>query len=223
MDFGRAFRFITEDPDWLKKLAITGLIAFIPVIGAIALLGWMLEITRRVITDDSQPLPGWENFSSLLTNGLKAYVVTFAYALPIFLLSVCAQLTIPLMTTAGDQEQIGLIISLFAFCLSCMVILFSLVLAFIIPAAFASLAASGEIKDAFNFNHVFALIRSAMGAYLLTIVGGMAAGFISSAGAFLCFVGIIITAPFGLAVQGHLYGQAYKAAKTAQSLNAELQ
>jgi uncharacterized membrane protein len=40
MDFGRAFSFVFEDPDWLKKVAIAGLVMLIPVIGQLVVLGW---------------------------------------------------------------------------------------------------------------------------------------------------------------------------------------
>ncbi len=49
MDFGKAFTYAFEDQDWLKKLGIGGLLLLIPIFGILAVMGWTVEITRRVI------------------------------------------------------------------------------------------------------------------------------------------------------------------------------
>jgi len=40
MDFGKAFSFVFEDEDWIKKIGVGGLISLIPVIGVFLVLGW---------------------------------------------------------------------------------------------------------------------------------------------------------------------------------------
>ncbi|MFI5282438.1 MAG: hypothetical protein ACHQ0J_04840 [Candidatus Dormibacterales bacterium] len=39
---GDGFAWPFEDPDWLGKLVVQGLIAVIPILGWIALFGWMM-------------------------------------------------------------------------------------------------------------------------------------------------------------------------------------
>ena len=57
MDYGKAFTFPQLDADWIKKWAIAGGLSLIPIIGPIMVMGYALEITRRVITDNPQLLP----------------------------------------------------------------------------------------------------------------------------------------------------------------------
>ena len=49
MDFGLAFSFPFQDKNWLQKILIAGLIMLIPIVGWFAVIGWALEITRRVV------------------------------------------------------------------------------------------------------------------------------------------------------------------------------
>ncbi len=222
MEFGRAFSYITEDQNWFKKILVAGLVTFIPILGSITVLGWMLEIVRRVIAGESEVLPGWEDFSGFLTKGFQAFVASLAYALPIILVSTCFQILVPFMAESGGDsgDVMAGIMLVFSLCLSCFMLIYSIFVGISLPAALGNLAATGELGAAFRFNEVFGLVRAAVGPYLLVIVGGVLAGFIAMFGLVACFVGIIITYPFAMAVQGHLYGQAYNAAKAAQALQA---
>jgi len=53
MNFGTAFTFPFQAPDWLKKVAIVALLSLIPVIGQLFLLGWAFDITHRVIHNET--------------------------------------------------------------------------------------------------------------------------------------------------------------------------
>lgn len=57
MNLGQAFSFPFQDPDWLKKIGLMALISLIPIVGPIIVLGWGLDITRRVITRSPIILP----------------------------------------------------------------------------------------------------------------------------------------------------------------------
>ena len=58
----------------------------------------------------------------------------------------------------------------------------------------------------------FALIRAAPGAYLIVLLGGMAAGFIAPLGSIACGVGALLTSAYALLINAHLLGQAYRSA-----------
>jgi hypothetical protein len=62
MEFGRAFSYTQQDPEWLKKVGIAAALMIIPFVGWLAVLGWGLEITRRVINNDPETLPDWSNW-----------------------------------------------------------------------------------------------------------------------------------------------------------------
>lgn len=207
MDFGSAFSFVFEDEDWLKKIALGAVISIIPLIGQIALLGWAVETARRVINGDAAPLPDWSDFGGLLTLGFKAFVVTFVLSLPFVFISIPSALA-----DSVDSESASTILWVFTACFSCLGLLYGLALAFYLPAAYGELAATDELGAMFNVGKIFNYVRAAPSAYLITLLGLIAAGIVASFGIILCFVGVLFTAAYSYAVQGHLFGQAYKEA-----------
>jgi hypothetical protein len=224
MEFGRAFSYTQQDPDWLKKVGIAGLLMFIPFIGWFAVLGWGLEITRRVINNEPETLPDWSNFMDHLIRGLKGFVVSFVFSLPGALVNGCqstanALTTNPDLLQNMDSNTIAMLttgISTLAICCGCLGFILSLAATFIIPAAYGNMMANnGDLGAAFRFKEVFGLIRAAVGPYLMTLLGTFIVGIISLVSLLACIVGIFFAAAWGTTVLSHLYGQAYKAAKAA--------
>lgn len=217
MEFGKAFTFAFEDKDWLKKIGIAGLVMLIPIIGQLTVGGWALEITRRVAQREIETLPDWGAFGDYLMKGLKLFVISLVYALPIILLSLCANLPVMFLQDSSD-ETIITAISILSVCISCVVALLGIVLGFVLPAALAKFAVTGEIGAAFRFNEVFALVRAAPVAYLLVLLGSIVAGLIASLGMILCVIGVIFTSALAYAIQGHLWGQAYNEAMAIKGM-----
>jgi hypothetical protein len=214
MNIGKAFTFAFEDKDWLKKIGIAGLVMLIPLIGQITVGGWALEVTRRVIQRDPETLPDWSAFGDYLVKGLKMFVIGLVYALPIILLSICANVPFMFLQDSGDDTMITLI-STASICISCLSGLYGIALGFVIPAAFANFVVTGDLGAAFRFSEVFGLVRAAPAAYLLALIGSIVAGVVASLGLILCFIGVIFTMAWAYVIQSHLWGQAYNEA-TAQ-------
>jgi hypothetical protein len=222
MNFGRAFTYVAEDPDWLKKVGIAAVVVLIPVIGSIVLMGWGLEITRRVINNEAQPLPDWSDFGGLLSKGFKAFVAALAYVFPILLIYGCGlSLTIGIAAAAGNSnnsDAVGGIATAAMLCMYCFIILFALVAALLIPPAFGNIAATDQLGAAFRFNEVFGLLRAAIGPYILSILAiGITAMVLSPIGSAICGIGVLATTAYITTVSSHLYGQAYLTAKAVQS------
>lgn len=215
MEFGKAFTFAFEDKDWLKKIGIAGLVMLIPILGQIIVGGWALEITRRVIQREPEALPDWGAFGEYLMKGLKMFVISLVYALPLILLSICANLPFMFVQDGGDDTMMTLI-SLISVCVSCISAIYGIALAIVLPAALAKFVVTNEIGAAFRFGEVIALVRAAPAAYLLVLLGSIVAGLVASLGVILCFIGVIFTAALAYAIQGHLWGQAYNAAVEAK-------
>src|SRR5512133_1584007 len=128
MDFGRAFSHATQDPEWMKKIGIAGLLMFIPIIGWFAVLGWGLEITRRVINNDPGTLPDWSNFTDHLVRGLKGIVVSIAFSLPGNIINICrgsvtALMSNPDLTRNMDSNMLNALVTANSFlgiCCGCL-------------------------------------------------------------------------------------------------------
>ncbi len=213
MDFGRAFGFVFQDKDWLRKIIIPALVGLIPIIGQFVVLGWGLNVTRRVMAHDPEPLPDLD-FGGDLARGFQAFVIGLIYALPIVLLSVFVGILSSLLGMDGSNvsDAVTAIYTLISICVGLFSMVYGVILAVVLPAAYANFLAKGSLGAGLNFGEVFRLVRAAPGAYLLVLVGSFVVGLIAPLGVILCFVGVLATYVYGMAVMGHLYGQAYNQA-----------
>lgn len=229
MEFGRAFSYIQEDSDWLKKVGIAGLIFMIPLLGPITVTGWGLELTRRVIRHEPEVLPDWTNFSDFIMLGLKAWAIGFVLNLPGVLISICqgtfnALATNPDLLQNMDSSAVSALtagVGVIGICCGCLGFILNLAATFILPAALGNMMANnGELGAAFRFNEIIALVRAAVGPYLMTLLGTIVVGIIAPFGLLACIIGIFPLLAWGVTVTSHLYGQAYNAAKAAQAAPA---
>ena len=208
MDLGLAFSFVFEDEEWVKKVLIAAVLLFIPVIGWFAVFGWAIEITRRVIRQSEEPLPDWTEISDLFILGLKGFVISFVYSIPVMLLSAP-------ITILGWFEDLQGIVAFLSVCASCLTFIYSIILWVAMPAAFGILADSDNIGEAINPSKILELVRAAPGAYVMALLGIIIAGLVSSVGVILCFIGVFFTSAYAMAFTGHVYGQAYNQARAA--------
>ncbi|MDZ4158912.1 MAG: DUF4013 domain-containing protein [Anaerolineaceae bacterium] len=212
MEFGLAFSYQFKDPDWIKKIALAGLFSLIPVVGVFFLMGWSVEVTRRVILKDPNPLPEL-NFGAYLGKGFQLWVIGLVYALPIFILTIPIMLVPPLgVAVELDENTLGIVMAAISICCGGLIFLYSLLLALMLPAAYGNFAAKGSIGAGLRFGEVFGLVKAAPVAYLLCLVGSLVAGFIAPLGSIACGLGVVVTGAYSLSMLFHLYGQAYNQA-----------
>ena len=215
MDIGKAFGFVFEDEQWIVKILIAAAIlllgilfswvVLVPLIVAAALIaGYSFEITRRVIQGDPNPLPEWDNWGKLISEGIQVIVIGIVYALPAIIVSLC--LGIPAGIFADQAEGVTSFLSVVSSCLN---VLWSIVVSIVLPAAIAFFAAEGELGAAFRFGEIFAFVRDNFVTYLITFVMSWVASLIGALGLIVGGLGVFVTAPYGYVVTGHLYGQAY--------------
>jgi hypothetical protein len=223
MDIGKAFTFVFEDKEWVTKMLIAAAIMllgtlfswllFIPLIVAFALLGgYSVEIIRQVLRGELDGLPEWDNWGALLADGLKVIIIAIVYALPIIVIAIC--LSIPIGVFSQDAEAVSSLIGAF---MACLILLYTIAISIVLPAAIAFYAAEDDMAAAFRFGDVFGLVRDNLATYLVTFLMSWVANFVGNLGSVVCGVLWALTYPYGLMVVGHLYGQAYVEA-TAQGL-----
>lgn len=211
MDFGLAFTYPFQDPDWAKKLGLTALVALIPILGQIFVLGWMLDITRRVYLQDATPLPNLD-FGKQFVNGLKLLLVTLAYTLPVYL--ILAPLFIVAATADNmDPDTANMLAGLASICCGGLALLYGIFVSFILPAAYGNMVVKDQLSAAFRLSEIIQLVRAAPGAYILAFLGTVLTGsIIAPLGFIACAIGVLFTYAYAMAVNGHLYGQAYNEA-----------
>lgn len=222
MDVGRAFTFAFEDPDWLKKLLIGGLLLFIPIFGWLVVGGYWMRIIRRSHSGDDVPLPEWNEFGDDFILGLKGAVALFIWWLPflaIFLTLTC--LSLPFwIASSSDQSGVTAVFAVFSVFgwigVSFFSILFQLFILAIQPMVLGRIAVSGELADGFQVSQIIGEIRRV--PVPLLIVVGLEYGVRSVAGfgVLLCFVGVAFTTFAGFVLLSHLYGQLRRVVEESQ-------
>jgi hypothetical protein len=222
MDFGKAFTFMFEDAEWLKKLGIGTLLGLlmlllIPtivlwVVPFIAVLGYSVVALRNVMNGIERPLPEWENWGEFFSLGFKVFAATFIWALPIILLTLPLALGSAFIDQQGGAEGVGIAMVV---CGSCLALLWGLFIAVLTPAIYVRIAATDRFASAFEFGPMLAFTRDNLGnvilALLLLIVVGIIASVVAMLGVVVFVVGLLITIPFAslwqYLVQAHLFGQ----------------
>jgi hypothetical protein len=218
MNFGRPFSFAFEDPDWLKKIALAALVTLIPVVGQFFIMGWGLEITRRVIKGEPTLLPDLD-FGKNLGTGFKAWVISLVYSIPFMVMAIPIVLVPVLGGVAGmDEETMGIMVAAISCCCGGLMFLYGILIMFMIPAGLGRFLDTDQLGAAFKVKEVFALVKAAPMAYLIAIGGAIVAGFIAPLGGIAFGIGAIFTAAYATVIVSHFYGQAYNEAKAAQRL-----
>ena len=215
MDFAKAFSFVFDDPDWVQKIVIGGLVSLIPVIGWLLGLGYMVAIGRNVIRGNPQPLPDWTDFGQFLVDGLYAFIIGLVYCLPIFV--VMCLVLFPAMAIGGAFEgdgDMGAIGGLGVCCFTGFAVLYGIVMGWLfLPAALARYADSGDMMSALRFGEVWEISRANPVIFLMALIVSWIASFVAGFGVILCFIGVLFTGFYSQCVTGHAYGQAYLVAR----------
>lgn len=210
MDLGRAFAFVFDDPDWLRKVGLNALIALIPIIGPLYLLGWGLEVAKRVAARGLEPLPDID-FGTYLVHGFRAFVVSLVYTAPLWISNIVAAILFSAVREVG-QGPTNALVGIGTACGGLLVLIFLMLLALVLPAAMTRSAVFGSIEAGLHFRAVWGMVRAAPGAYIVAFIASLLTGFAAAfLGGLACGIGIIFTMAYYQVISGHLYGQAYLA------------
>ena len=219
VDFGRCFTFLTEDPEWLKKILIGGAFALLCaiLIGIPFVAGYIGRTLKNVASGAARPLPDWDDLGGLFGEGLQLAAVYLLHVLGA--LAVVAALGCVAMMPAiaagglgagqarGLADAAGALSGLAFVAVYGVGMLASLALGAYLPAALVRSALRGSIADGFAWRENVAFIRANLGNYLLSLVIYLVAAFAAQFGAILCCVGIFPAAFWSYTVAAAALGQ----------------
>ena len=198
---GDAFVWPFRDPDWLGKVVVMGLILLIPIVGGINGLGWMLATIDRLRAGDQRLPPA--NFD-YLGRGAQLFVVYLAYYLALAL--VVAIFYVPAILILSFQGHHDGNAFLVAFGLSLLLLSISVVtlgalgLTFAMPAIVLAVDRGG-IEAGLQVGQIVTRLRASP---INTLIAGLmliAAGLVGQLGTVACFIGVVFTSAYALAMQ----------------------
>lgn len=203
MKFGKAFTYIFDDPDWFDKLLIPILVSLIPLVGGLALLGYVLRTIANVARGEAYPLPRF-SFGEDLGTGFRYFLVQLVWAIPVMIMT--GLLMIP--TTALERDSGNPIAWIFIALLSIGLLIYALFLMLFQPIIMANFAVKDKFSAGFEIGNFFRRLGNNFGAWLLVIAGTLIGGFIAPLGA-IVVIGVFITTAYVQLMVAHLTGQAY--------------
>lgn len=214
IDYGRAFSYILDDPGWMKKFAIGGLLtlASIAIIPAFFLLGYQLRVIQRVVAGDDRILPKWERMKEMFVTGAKLFLALGCYALPgiaLFAGFTAIGLTVGRGTSArtiyGGLQEGALALFCFLFIAFLLYLLFFRLL---MPALIIRFHYTGSAREAIRFGEITRIIKVNPGPYLTVfVIAVLVIVPMSLVGLIACGVGVFFSLFYSVLVDSHLYAQ----------------
>jgi hypothetical protein len=215
MDFGKAFTFVFDDEDWVRKVLIGGILGLIPVVNLIV-LGYGLKVLKNVADGAEHPLPAWTDFGDYFVQGLMSFLGLLIWAAPLIILGILSS-AIGWATgydLRSDQSAWYYSGQACIWGLNCLSALYVLLLGIVMPAASTEYAISNEFGAFFRFGEIFKYITANLGNYVIALLLICVAQFIAGFGLILCCVGVLFTGFWATVVSSHLLGQVYRASET---------
>ncbi|MFO7695826.1 MAG: DUF4013 domain-containing protein [Anaerolineae bacterium] len=204
MDIGKSFAFVVEDKNWIKKVAIGGVVTLIPILN-LAATGYGLRVLKNVAEERSEPLPEWDDWGGDFVKGLLVTVASLIYALPAIFASGIGSLVTALAANSSRQG-VGVAEAL-TLGVSCLAGLWGLIVGLWMPAAMANYAARGQFSGMFEFQRIWNLISENIGGYVTALVVIIIASIAGSLGTIACVIGVIFTMFYANMVGMHALGQ----------------
>ncbi|MFQ5640135.1 MAG: DUF4013 domain-containing protein [bacterium] len=206
MNYTEALSFIFQDQQWVKKMAIGGLFAFISFycglffITGFFVVGYYVGVVRNVVHREESVLPNWSDMSKIFVDGLVGAIIIFFYF--VIIGAICTLLIVSVAHDYMPDYEKALLIILIS--LSTL-----LALTFLINYGLMQFAATDNFGAAFSLPGILSLIKSHFGDFLAIII------FTLILNGILFLAGLGILSPFtnfwGMVVQAHLFGQCAKA------------
>jgi hypothetical protein len=210
-DIGKAFSLPFKDPSWASKFIIAGLFMLLCLlgIGIPVIVGYLIQVTQRVIRHEEPALPEWSDIGVKFVLGFKYCVVYLIYLIPVFLL-VIPVIGLAVATSATDApEMVGVLSIIYIFGFTLLVIPYSLLLTAIFPIVAYRFALREKISDAIDLARIFKDFR--LNWQNTAVVALIAIGIQSFAfiGILFFLIGVFFTVFYVYLVSAAMHGLLY--------------
>jgi uncharacterized protein DUF4013 len=217
IDFGRAFAFYFEDPDWLKKTLIGGGLYLAGTIGLVLLLaglllyamvaGYAMRVMQRAYAGDPRPLPEWEDYGGLMRDGFKLVLLSLGYAAIFFALPALVIVVITVIASASHSDALSGLMALVVVLMQLLAMLLGLGYLIYAPSAVARMTLYQRLGAGFEFKENLALIKRNPANYGIALLIIVVTHVVSQVGVILCCVGLFATSFWSFCVSAWVLGE----------------
>ncbi len=208
VDFGRAFQFFFEDPEWQKKTLMGSLFVLLmfTIVGAPFLIGYGMEVMRRTARGESYPLPEWTDSGKFFMDGLQAIGLYLVYYVGVLLIpGAVGCLSALVGGAAGDSGGgVAALGMMFAYIL---MFVFLLPFAVYFPAALIRMTMLQRFGAGFEVRENIELIKRAPGNYFIALGIYLLTHMIAGVTIYLCCLPYFPTAFWALCVSMWAMGE----------------
>ena len=241
------FKFPFQGAGWQKRFLVGVLLTFLnfilPIVPAVFVSGYFLEVMRRAAKGEELVLPDWTDWGKLGKDGLKYFLVSLVFLLPGMLIYVVGFGLYFIVTfgfsfgSAFSQSSRGaenilvlvFLLSMLVFVIAMFVgPLLSILGAIPLPVATANMAAEGRLAAAFHLRQWWpALWKNKLGYFITwTILLGLffiiyLVFFLAYITCILCWLIPFLMVPLGFylgLVYAALFGQTFRDSLEGQAV-----
>ena len=187
---GDSFAYPFRSPNWVSTIVLQGLILIIPIIGQIALLGWMIANIDNIRAGRQELAPA----GFYLERGIILFVVELIYGIALFIIPIVLQVVGSLLVNQSAGG--GALLLTLAVLLE---LVASLLISFLAPVLILRTSQLG-FGGAMDVGAVWAQATANVGQTVVAALLIWVAGIIASLGLIFCFVGVLFTSAYAQAV-----------------------
>ena len=155
----------------------------IPIVPLILVMGYTARIMRQAFNSEILSLPAWDNWESMLKDGLLLFGIRLVYMIPVFILMAplfIASMSMPLWIESQHAASDQFIFIPFLLFGITMLLIFpiSLALGIILPAAESHVIQHNDFAAGYRFREWWAIFRANLGGFLIAYLIAMVTGFV---------------------------------------------
>jgi hypothetical protein len=176
IDLNQIFTFPFKDAEARKYFLIGCAVVLagfvVPVIPYLVLFGYTARIAKQIFNDEAPRMIAWDDWSDMLKDGARMFGVRIIYALPILIPAlsiVTLSIALLFVTDNASSSNVDTVINIFAlsmFSLTCLIMLVSLPLALIIPAAEMHAVEKAKFAAGFRIREWWSIFRANLGGFV---------------------------------------------------------
>lgn len=192
-DIARTILFVVDDREWLRKVVVGAAFTCLLIVGVPFILGYMLELQRRVVRGVEPTLPEWDDLPNKFMDGLKLFGIALVYLVCFGILAAILR-WIPFL-----GELLACILGV------------GLSMAFLY--VMVRFALTGELNEAFNVRGIYEVLRANFVDFLVASFLWLVYSAVACLGVLACGVGVFFTFFWAWLAISYAAGKAYLSAE----------